>query len=298
MFRFLLFLGGVMMAGTSMAESVSKCPVDSVPIQLASHGEVFPETTLSAAKLSGFARLPIGDYPYFPAFVTTVTEHIVAKLAEDKLCLSSAKSKEHSNLQFVHWLFFSPDDKPLVPAPPLNVRPTNGCWVSSPWIDIAIERKPIPWVRAVIRFNERQLITDQAILAGAYNMPSGIAIPLMATKYRSFVYEFKRSLDGSKATTKRIEERIPPDLLWLFRRFQLSGFLGGDMDQVLQKGGAEGYTKLVIKMIDRCFASKGTGDHYNSIYDVGDWFFLEQYMINMPVQVVPRHSVRWQHHHH
>jgi hypothetical protein len=50
--------------------------------------------------------------------------------------------------------------------------------------------------------------------------------------------------------------------------------------------GAEGYTKLVISLIDRCFAadeSKRTNLRYASILDVADPVLLEQYRIDMPV---------------
>jgi len=278
MLRFLLFVGGVMMAGASMAEGISTCSGGSVPIEI---------------EFAAFV-----DDPEFPDFVTVIEKHIETKLAEAKLCIASAKSKERSQIRFVHWLFFTPENRTLVPAPPLDVCPANGCCVSSPWIDIAIERKPVPWIRAVIRFNERQLITDQAILAGAYNVPQGIAMPLTASEYRRFVREFQRSLDGSKATTKRIEERIPPDLLWLFRRSRGDTYGGGNMGQVMINGGAEGYTKLVIKLIDRCFPSMEGGANLNSVYDVGDHdpLFLGQYMINMPVlrYRIPHHSVQSQ----
>jgi hypothetical protein len=46
------------------------------------------------------------------------------------------------------------------------------------------------------------------------------------------------------------------------------------MDKVTEKG-AEGYTKLVIALIDRCFASDRAYLHYNSILDATDLISLE-----------------------
>ncbi|MDR1351570.1 MAG: hypothetical protein LBJ59_12495 [Zoogloeaceae bacterium] len=51
--------------------------------------------------------------------------------------------------------------------------------------------------------------------------------------------------------------------------------------------GTEGYTRLVLALIDRCFASdEATGAHlhYNNILDAADLIPLEQYKIDMPVR--------------
>ena len=50
------------------------------------------------------------------------------------------------------------------------------------------------------------------------------------------------------------------------------------------KQNAEGYTKLVTALIDRCFASDGTAIHYNNILDVADLISLKQYKIDTPIR--------------
>lgn len=282
MLRFSLFMASVMVASTSTAGGVSQCPVDTIPIQIMNDTRSDPETILSAADL--------GSAPHFRAFVTAVTEHVAARLARDKLCIDNAESKRRSLLQFVNWPLANWRNENPVPVLSLDARPPGGCRISSPWIDLAFERKPVPWIRAVVRWNQRQLLADQAVLAGAKNVPPGVAMPL---KQREFIHfaevEYANSEILREPAVKPIEERVPADLLWLFRRSWQStrgpfvGTAGGSMNRAMEKG-AEGYTKLVIALIDRCLDADGANIQYSSILDVADLVPLEQYKIDTPIR--------------
>lgn len=48
--------------------------------------------------------------------------------------------------------------------------------------------------------------------------------------------------------------------------------------------GAEGYTKIVTALIDRCFDSDEVDTKFNSVLDVADLVPLEQYKSKMPIQ--------------
>lgn len=283
MLRFSLFMASVMAASTSTAGGVSQCPVDTVPIRISNetrHGVV---TTLSAAKISD-------SNPHFRAFVTTVTEHVAARLAKEKLCIDSARSKERSLLQFVNWPLATSGNEPLAPVPSLDAQPSGGCRITSPWIDLAFERGPAPWIRGVVRWNQRQLLADQAVLAGARNVPAGLAMPLKQSEFTHFAEEeYANSEILREPAVKPVEERIPPDLLWLFHRAWQSTrgpFSGGARSSmnIAMKKGAERYTQLVIALIDRCFVSDGAEIHYRSILDVADLIPLEQYKIDTPIR--------------
>lgn len=282
MLRFSLLMAGVMAASTSTAGSVSQCPVDTVPIKITGVTWSDPETTLSAADLP--------SDPHFRAFVTTVTKHVAARLAKDKLCINSAESKKRSLLQFVSWPLATSGNEPLAPVPSLDARPSGGCRISSPWIDLAFERRPVPWIRSVVRWNQRQLLADQAVLAGVRNVPAGVAMPLKQREFNHFAeVEYANTELLRKPAVKPIEARVPPDLLWLFRRSWQSTFApfsgGADaaMNNAMEKR-AEGYTQLVIALVDRCFASDGAEIHYNSILDASDLISLEQYKISTPIR--------------
>ena len=51
------------------------------------------------------------------------------------------------------------------------------------------------------------------------------------------------------------------------------------MSATLERGAA-GYTKLVRALIDHCFVSRSSAQHYDSVFDVKDIITLEQYRIN------------------
>lgn len=279
MLHFSLLMAGVTAGDAGAAGGVSLCPVDSLPIQITNELRRGPETTLSA--------VDIGSEPYFRAFVTAVTEHVAARLARDKLCIDSAESKKRSLLQFVNWPLTTSENQALASLPSLDAPSADGCRISSPWIDFVVERRPVPLVRGVFRWNKRQFLADQAVLAGARNVPPGVAMPLKASEYGHFAQEYENSglfhvsEIRRKQADERNEARIPPDLLWLFRKSWQStrgGPFSGDMDSAVQKS-AEHYTQLVIAVIDRCFASDDAAIHYNSILDVADLISLDQYKI-------------------
>jgi hypothetical protein len=279
MLRFFLFMAGVIAAGTGMAGEVSSCPVDTVPIQI-------------MTPWSG------DEIKHFRAFVTAVTEHINSRLVRDKLCINgaedtdsmrSATSGNRSLLQFVHWRIAIYNEFLVPVMTSIGGLPFPSCRISSPWIDLVVYREPIPYVtqlsqiRGIVRWNERQFLADQAVLDGVCNVPPGKAMPLSPDDFGYFRVEYEDTelSHPRKPAAKPIEERVPPDILWLFRRSKRTR----DADLVssaMLMAGAEGYTKLVIALIDRCFASGRESFHYNSILDAADLIPLEQYKIDMP----------------
>lgn len=283
MLRFSLLMASVMAASTSSAGGVSLCTVDTVPIQIVDEIRSGPKTILSAAKISD-------SDPNFSTFVTAVTEHVAARLAGNNLCIDSADSKERSLLKFVNWPLVTSGNEPLTPVPSLDALPSDGCRISSPWIDIALERRPTPRIRGVVRWNQRQLLADQAVLAGARNVPGGLVMPLMQNEFTYFAeVEYANSEILREPAAKPIEARVPPDLLWLFRHAWQSTrgpFSAGARSSmsIAMKKGAERYTELVIALVDRCFVSEGADIQYSSILDVADLISLEQYKIDTPIR--------------
>jgi hypothetical protein len=294
MLRFFLFMVGVMTVGTSAAGEVSPCSYE-VPIQI-----IVPSTNGFKIKTSA-AEV---DPEHFRAFVTAVTKHINSRLTRDKFCITSAKNMENigiageehrSLLQFVRWPLFM-DSEYIVPLQPYTGwHGDTICRLSSPWMDLTIERKPVPQIVGIFRWNERQLLADQAVLAGAKNVPLNMAMPLMPSELGHFMSEYEHADEElfysrklGKPAPKPIEERVPPDLLWLLRpsggggRRPFIGHVTGAMDKAAEKS-AKGYTKLVLALIDRCFAAPSGKEnlHYTNILDAADLIPLEQYKIDM-----------------
>jgi hypothetical protein len=170
------------------------------------------------------------------------------------------------------------------------------CRIYSPWIDLIVDRgvkrpsdrsdrKPVPHVLAIVRWNERQLLADQAMLAGVKNVPLNRPMPLNPRELGHFITEYERSELLGKSAAKPIEERVPPDLLWLLRRSrQSSPFTSAVHDAMDKVTANEGYTKLVLALIDRCFAASASGKYMDIPY-IGmvddDPILLEQYRIDI-----------------
>jgi hypothetical protein len=304
-------------ASAGAAGEVSSCSTDTLPIHIMIPGRD-SEIKHSAADAraasysfpgSGFAikrsaaEIP-SSYPHFRAFVTAVTEHVNSRLDRDKLCIHGAsgsmesmwmsgKSDEwntRSWFQFVHWPLFMSRDYFVPVMDSLGGR--SPCRVSSPWVDLVVDRRPVPLIRGIVYWNERQLLADQAVLAGANNVLPGMAMPSKLSELHHFLDEYRETeVHPRQPAAKPIEARVPPDFLWLFRRSpggeQFGMSVGWAMREAREKG-AEGYVKLVISLIDRCFASYDSGKayrgfSYTSILDVADPVLLEQYRIDMPV---------------
>jgi hypothetical protein len=275
-----------MAASTSVAEDGAPCSV-VVPLQIMTPGynsEIKRSATEIPKSLS-----------HFRTFVTTVTEHIAARLVRGNLCINSDESDyRHSLLQFVHWSLEMHYDFLVPVSLPIGGRSLD-CWISSPWIDLVFERGAVSSIRAVVRWNERQFLVDQAMLAGARNMPLSMAMPLKPREFGYFIGEYYENTEHLREpTAKPIEEIVPPDILWLLRR---SGERRGGSRLVPQEDrvygfmhkatekGAEEYTKLVLALIDRCFASDETKatnlPYYSNILDAVDLIPLEQYRSDM-----------------
>jgi hypothetical protein len=297
MLRFFLFMVGVMAASASVAGESSPCPGGTAPIQI----QIMNPENSGSKLYSSVAAIPFG-LPHFRAFVESVTNHINARLAKKKLCVAGARDMEsmdsatihnRSLLQFVRWQrAMSNYATPAITD--IKGRPPPSCRIFSPWIDLVLERTPAPSIRGVVYWNERQLLADQAVLAGARNVPPGRVKPMKPSEYGYFMGEFMNDYYSEplgKPPSKLIEKRLPPDYLWLLRRAWQPGmgmrtqhFPGSNEAQAMigvEKESAEGYTKLVITLVDRCFASGGKrAYYYRSILDVDDPVLLEQYKID------------------
>jgi hypothetical protein len=282
MFRFFLFMACVMAVNMSVAGEVSPCS-NTVPIQIIESGIGGIEIETSADRISD---------PHFSAFVTGVTKHINSRLAEENLCINGAGSMEsmdsaeggrRSLLQFVHWSLDMNRGYFVPVLPFIGGREPPNCRISSPWIDLAVYWKPVPQIRGIVRWNERQLLTDQAMLDRTENVPLGMAMPLTPGEIGHYVHEIRR-----QSAAKPVEARVPPDILWLLRSLVGKEYVADAIDPVrfsmygVTKNSAAGYTKLVLALTDRCFIPSASGRvdiHYSSILDVADPVLFEQYKI-------------------
>ena len=286
MLRIFLLMIGVMAATASSAGSASPCANGTVPV------EITDKTLVGGERNPSFPSDLVFD-PLFRAFVSTVTQHVVNWQTRKKLCLPDDANRKLSLLQFVAWPVAFHKDISLAPIPSLDALPSSGCRVTSPWIDLVYERKPVPRINAVVRWNARQFLADQAVLAGVRNVPKGVAMPLAADEFWPIVIGYESEILKKHERVQPIviqqeiepELRVPPDILWLFhhtmygRNLPFGWWMEGPMDRTIKKN-AENYTQLVTALIDRCFASDKADLRYNSILDAADLVSLERYKID------------------
>jgi len=307
MVRYSFLLAAIMMASSATA---GECPAEAVPIQIIEGVgyDSFPnhdfiltledgtvkDVSHNGGRNNEFAFSAFKNAnPHFSYFVKTVTKHVADRLGKENLCINNHDSRKRSLLQFVNWRLFIGREKLLTSVPSIDRIDNNlsgSCRVVSPWIDIVIGRSPVPWVRGVVRWNQRQLLADQAILDGASNVPPGVAMPLTQREFFHFAFEYADSeIDHVPATAKLkpIAARVPADLMWLFRRAVQTTRWPFDSEAMVTMRKAtekstEKYTALTIALIDRCFASDGEELHYSSILDAADLISLKQYKIDTP----------------
>lgn len=264
---------------TTWRNSQCTIDIDRIPIQIVRSFQYDDVTSLSEAQ----NNTPIIAYK----FMTAVTEHLAAKLAQEKLCLTSPESVERSLLQFENpRLSVTP-----LPVSPLKSSPHSVCRVTSPWLDLVVERKPVPSVRAIVRFSARQLLTDQAALSGAANVPPGVPMPLTNEELRQYAFEYVSSEIYHKPSEKPIEERVPAYLLWVFRRADhshISSFpsaASGSASEAMRIRSDQ-YAQIIIALIDQCFETGGANLQYDSILDIADLVSIDEYKIETPIIVL------------
>jgi len=313
MVRYSFLLAAIMMASSATA---GECPAEAVPIQIIEGVgyDSFPnhdfiltledgtvkDVSHNGGRNNEFAFSAFKNAnPHFSYFVKTVTKHVADRLGKENLCINNHDSRKRSLLQFVNWRLFIGREKLLTSVPSIDRIDNNlsgSCRVVSPWIDIVIGRSPVPWVRGVVRWNQRQLLADQAILDGASNVPPGVAKPLADRELYRVTFEYMDAdIDHTPAAAKLkpLDVRVPADLLWLFRlavqttRWPFDTTAMNELDKsmaIVMEKGSKSYTALTMALIDRCLASEGENLHYSSILDAADLISLKQYKIDTPVR--------------
>lgn len=245
----------------------------------------------SVTKQPGVSVEQVNDQ-YFRSFITSVKDHVLSKFVRAMPCEENSNNESMINLIFVRLPLVTSGNEPLAPAPSLDAPQSDlTCRVDSPWVHLMIRRSTNPLVRAVFIWNERQFLVDQVLLSGgeshSLTMP---LIPLTNDLFEQYARDYADSEilrlprgEHSQPTTP-ISERIPADVLWLFRNSQqstrgpFSDIARSAMKTTLERA-TEGYTNFVMVLFDQCFASSNSEQFYKSILEVQDVIPLEEYQI-------------------
>jgi hypothetical protein len=176
----------------------------------------------------------------------------------------------------------------LAPPPELDTSlPNITCHLDSPWLKLVIRHSHPPLIQGVFLWNERQFLGDQALLSNQNLSLNSPLVPLSNRLFQQYAADYADSeilrLPSGKSN---ITERIPFDVLWLFRNSPQTTFIPfsdaarSSMNTILKRA-TENYINLTQKLFDQCFASTQKVDQrYETVLDLRNTISLEQYQIN------------------
>jgi len=254
----------------------------SIQILDESKGELIPSESLET----------ITD-PNFKNFVTEIINFLTGKIGSGKLC---HESSAHHPLEAVLFFVYRPliasgKDPVSLSADVTALKSEAVCRLDSPWAELTISRSPKPVLRAVFRWNERQILLDQALLAGASTVHPAVVDPIEASVFEEYAADYTNAVLLARSPEARsqaqidIAERIPADILWLFRhawqstKAPFSKAAKHDLGLVLERAAAP-YVLLAESLVNKCFESSGATEKYRTILEMNGIFNIYDYKIN------------------
>lgn len=273
----LLILGLSVLSCTGKVEPASAgCASPDLEVAISDHAARPGETFHSPEE--------IGDAA-FRTFVETVSSRVRLLLARQGQCPQHSSDAGRSEIRFVRVPLATSGDAPFPAPPTLERRAGETCRITSPWVDVAVDRGLALRVRAIVRFSERQLLHDQAVLAGMTSAPGGVLMPLSRGEFSRLAQDYANSeiLRRPGTAAPQVDERLPAGLLWLFRHAGQSTLdpfefeAEAAMRRIGQRGQA-GYAALVAALIDDCLGG-GTSRSIAAIDDARGVFDIGQYAL-------------------
>ncbi|MGI0481758.1 hypothetical protein ACN4EE_13330 [Geminocystis sp. CENA526] len=228
--------------------------------------------------------------PYFKSFVTSLTNYVSSKYSPAESCEENSGKKPMNSLIFVRLPLVTSGNDPLTPPPELdNIISNVTCRLDSPWVKLTIDRSDTTLIQAIFIWNERQFLADQALLTNPNLSLNSPLVTLSSHLFLEYVGDYANSeiqrSPSEENATKPISQRIPADVLWLFRhswqstRGPFSNMALSGMRKTVEQG-ANGYTNLTKILVDQCFTSSKTDIRYKNVLDLQPIFTLDQYQIN------------------
>lgn len=217
--------------------------------------------------------------PALQGFVSSVTSH-VESLIEGK---GGCTGVNGSSLLFVR----SPLVRRGSSIPRSNgigASGVTGCRLYSPWVDLEVDDSVPPKVHGVIRWSQRQLLIDQAMMDGSIQAVGVEAVALSSGEFERYAKFYAETEILKKKEAVSLESPIPSDILWLFRKswqstrgpFALSA--QSSMDG-LMKRDAVIFAHLLMDVIDSCAFSSRKTVRYKSVLDLDGVVPLDNYRV-------------------
>lgn len=159
-----------------------------------------------------------------------------------------------------------------------------GCRLYSPWVDFEVDHSASPKVRGIIRWSQRQLLIDQAMMDGVTQAADVEAVALSSDEFERYAKIYADSEILNKPKTFPLESSVPADILWLFRgswqstRGPFSDSARGSMRKLMDLA-ATGYADLVVGLIDNCISNGQASQRYLNILDLEGVMPLDSYRV-------------------
>jgi hypothetical protein len=228
--------------------------------------------------------------PHFKRFIAAVSEHVVGKIGAAKVTPVESNRNPDVRLLFVRRPLLKSGSTPAITLSSLDdPRPDGARYLDSPWVRLTISEAPRCAIRAVFIWNERQFLLDQALMSGAVARPGHDLTPVTGRNFAQLAQVYADAVilappDGSGTQASALE-RIPPDVLWLFRqswqstRGPFAGFAMSALSTAIELGSV-GYTDLILALADQFMASPRDEEHYGSVSDLKAVINLQKYRID------------------
>lgn len=268
-------------AGIVQASEVS----NSVPYSI----NVFDES--SGLELSDETLDTLPD-SLFKNFITSISTLVTNKIEQLVRSDPSATGKPKITFFFIYKPLILTQAAKLPERKWPEIVPSNGTYsLRSPWVQIFTNRSPSLTVQAVFIWNERQVLLDQALLAGANlpapDSPQSISVPI----FEQYVQDYSETVLLASSPEERIRaqkniaERVPPDILWLFRHAWQSTFAPFSMEArhalgLALKHAMPVYIDLTEKLTNRCFTEERKEEHYHSLFELQSIVNIDAYRID------------------
>jgi hypothetical protein len=226
----------------------------------------------------------------FKNFITSILAHITNNIDQLARKSPSGAGKTEVTFFFIY--------RPLIQVKPLRLPPWpespqahGSCSLMSPWVQLTIDRSSNLTVQAVFIWNERQVLLDQALLAGADIPDLGSPKSITSHLFEEYVQDYVDTILLASSPEERalaqesIAKRIPADILWLFRHAWQSTFAPFSMEVhhalgLTLKRASPSHIALVEMLANRGIAQCRTGERYRTILDLRDIVDLSDYRID------------------
>jgi hypothetical protein len=238
-------------------------------------------------KLSGNSVETLQNSP-FKTYITTVSEHVFAKIDKMPQCRGNVKNPPTVELFFVY--------RPLITEGvaqfTLEPMTSNGARnLDSPWIKLTLSGESKLTAKVAFIWSEQQILLDQALLAGIRASPGKKLLPISNDVFAKFLQDYTDSVllaaspEARKAAQNSISERLPIEILWLFRHAWQSTMtpFATEVDYALGialQRASIGYTDLTKTLVDQFLESVKIKESYESVLNLKDVFDLDKYRVN------------------